>query len=181
MIFQYYVFEDIYNQDELKEINNVLDNNKSNLYDGPAPGVIKTSKVDLVLWKNCKKILNKMYQYSIRANEIAFGFSLFNYGEENAVNYNLYNEKNSGEYGWHSDMNVHLASDFKLTAILNISEEPFKGGEFDLFVNGEMNIPSIDKPGSLLVFPTFTMHRVRPVTQGVRKTASMWLSGPKFI
>jgi len=78
-------------------------------------------------------------------------------------------------------MNVHLASDFKLTAILNISEEPFKGGEFDLFVNGEMNIPSIDKPGSLLVFPTFTMHRVRPVTQGVRKTASMWLSGPKFI
>ena len=44
------------------------------------------------------------------------------------MNYNIYGK--NGKYGWHIDASTNLLSDMKLTCLLNLSEEPYEGGEF---------------------------------------------------
>jgi PKHD-type hydroxylase len=34
--------------------------------------------------------------------------------------------------------------------------------------------------GSAIFFPSFAMHRVTPVTDGVRRSLVVWMEGPRF-
>jgi PKHD-type hydroxylase len=85
-------------------------------------------------------------------------------------------------FNWHIDTMVlsDLPLDRKVTVVclLNNPEE-FEGGEFELRLNSEIHRPKLRK-GSIIAFPSFISHRVIPVTQGVRHTATLWLTGPKF-
>jgi PKHD-type hydroxylase len=36
------------------------------------------------------------------------------------------------------------------------------------------------KRGRILFFPSFILHKVHPVTKGVRKSIVAWVEGPKF-
>lgn len=40
--------------------------------------------------------------------------------------------------------------------------------------------PDFNKLGSVMVFPSFMMHRVKPVTKGTRYSAVSWFLGPPF-
>ena len=95
----------------------------------------------------------------------------------NYLNYNVYKE--GAEYSWHSDGSDHSHNfDQKYTVLINLSEQPYEGGEFDLFDNGpqEMKFTS----GDILMFTSHMPHRVRPVTKGERITLTYWMVGPKF-
>jgi PKHD-type hydroxylase len=70
--------------------------------------------------------------------------------------------------------------DYKLTAIINVSNEKYEGGNFELFTNGPNHIKSLDHLGSVIIFPSYMQHRVTPVTKGTRKTVSIWFKGPLF-
>jgi PKHD-type hydroxylase len=54
----------------------------------------------------------------------------------------------------------------------------FEGGLLQLRMYQEFT-PEL-KMGSIIAFPSFLEHGVTPVTKGVRYTATMWLSGPRF-
>jgi PKHD-type hydroxylase len=41
-------------------------------------------------------------------------------------------------------------------------------------------VPAEKKKGSVLLFPSWILHRVTPVTKGVRKSIVVWVTGPKF-
>jgi PKHD-type hydroxylase len=97
-------------------------------------------------------------------------------------------------YNWHPDQNSHPyqhddGQDFegkirKISAsiILNDPSE-YEGGEleFDLGrINGEPASETCDqltKQGSIVVFPSFVYHRVKPVTKGTRYSLVMWNIG----
>jgi PKHD-type hydroxylase len=36
------------------------------------------------------------------------------------------------------------------------------------------------KKGSVILFPSFTMHRVTPVTKGVRRSLVLWVGGEAY-
>ena len=102
-------------------------------------------------------------------------------------------------YGWHHDATKfsynkgnghHINYDGrerKLTAVTLLSDD-FSGGEFELShqVSGanddtEVSVLSVDLSlGSILVFPSFLWHRVKPVTRGIRHSMQMWCLGPPF-
>jgi PKHD-type hydroxylase len=66
-----------------------------------------------------------------------------------------------------------------LTLLLN---DDFEGGEFQ--VNDgkeEMAITVPMNKGRVVLFPSFMIHRVKPVTKGVRKSLVVWVLGPKFV
>jgi len=97
-------------------------------------------------------------------------------------NINLYESKNKSEYDFHIDATDDHVSDIKLTGIVNISEEPYEGGEFIAFYGGKFaEIPEIKNPGSSILLKHGILHKVNPVTKGIRKTLSYWFQGPKFI
>ena len=57
----------------------------------------------------------------------------------------------------------------------------FEGGEFEINQGTETNPMVTDtKKNRAIVFPSWTIHRVKPVIKGVRKSLVIWVVGPKF-
>lgn len=84
-------------------------------------------------------------------------------------------------YHWHVDVFPlsGLPMDRKLTVVCLLNDPAeFTGGEFQIRLYSEYTAPLVK--GSVIAFPSFLEHRVVPVTSGVRKSATMWLRGPRF-
>lgn len=84
-------------------------------------------------------------------------------------------------YNWHVDVFPlsGLPLDRKLTVVCLLNDPAeFTGGEFQIRLYSEYTAPLVK--GSVIAFPSFLEHRVVPVTSGVRKSATMWLRGPRF-
>lgn len=84
-------------------------------------------------------------------------------------------------YGWHVD-NFPLAglpTDRKVSVVCLMSDpSEFEAGELQIRLYSEYTAPLVK--GSVIAFPSILEHRVTPVTAGLRATATMWLSGPRF-
>jgi PKHD-type hydroxylase len=66
----------------------------------------------------------------------------------------------------------------KLTVLMFLNDD-FEGGK--LFIqNGHEKIYPPQAPGTCLVFPSFMLHGVEPVTKGIRRSIVTWLVGPWF-
>jgi PKHD-type hydroxylase len=181
MKYDFYYHTNVLSNEECETIrSNVIRDIDDSWNDSPAHGVIKSAKTTVVQWNKAKSYLSKVEDLAHLTNENYFGFSVNKYHDFSTVNYNEYS---SGcEYGWHSDaLKSESCSDIKLTVIVNITTEPYSGGEFQLFLNQERTISSLNAPGSVIVFPSWIQHRVTPVTSGIRKSLSFWIIGPKFI
>ena len=65
-------------------------------------------------------------------------------------------------------------------SLLNLSEETYQGGELVLFRGNEFVCKEFNTPGSAIIFPAFTNHKVNKIISGKRYTLAIWMSGPKF-
>lgn len=177
-LYDFYSLPNLYTKEECREIVEICEQNRSDiLKDSPAPDKkAKTHVTDIDYFGD---ILKKYFKYVHEINRNFYGFELFK-DPPLGINFNVYTEKEN-EYPYHRDCNTPgSSSDSKLTAILNVSEESYKGGEFFMFFGKDKLVEEINQPGTLLVFPSFIFHKVTPVTSGSRKTISTWFQGPAF-
>lgn len=122
-------------------------------------------------------------------NEDYYGFELNGY---QTFQYTVYDSQNNGYYNWHmdiklddysKDLNKNLDDTRKLTLIMPLSQqgEDYIGGEFELNL-GDHESPTMIPvyKGQIIAFPSFLIHRVKPVLRGIRKSLVIWVEGPKF-
>jgi len=180
----YWYWNKLLSTEEIVEINIICENYiDSSNFDRPAEGVVKTATVQPVPWKYLQPNLEEVYENWMLINRDIFGYNLYpimrNY---DFWNYNTYDSKNNGEYGYHVDMDHKRVSDIKFTGIVNISDEPYEGGEFITWGNGKDNkISEISRAGDVILLNYGILHKVNPVTKGIRKTLSFWFYGPPFV
>jgi len=87
--------------------------------------------------------------------------------------------KPDGHYNAHVDtIHEHSNTTRKLTALAFLNDD-YEGGKFFLNANGNMYYPPQEK-GTVLVFPSYMIHGVEPVTKGIRYSCVTWLVGPYF-
>lgn len=117
-------------------------------------------------------------------NEQFYNFDLNGYS---AIQYSEYHGDESGKYDFHMD--TFLGEEGKnfemrklsLVMMLNTPGVDFQGGEFQINKGQEKDAESIEMiKGRMIFFPSFLIHRVAPVTQGIRKSLVIWVTGPKF-
>lgn len=115
-----------------------------------------------------------MYNHALYANELAeWNFHMGRPEPVQLASYDI-----NGFYGWHSDWDPLLKTPTirKLSAILLLSNpDEFEGGQFEFEKNERIEM----KRGTLIVFPSFALHQVTPVTKGIRYSATCWVVGPK--
>ena len=175
-----YYWEPVYTPKEVKEINKNLKKYIMNedTTRWAAEDVVKTSKVDAIIWKNAKKYLHKFNDFIRLRNARVFGFHLF---PENDYDWLFINRYSKGEqYAWHQDGHTHPPSDIKITALLNLSESPYEGGTLEMNTGYIKKAPEMDKPGNMIIFPSFILHRVTPVTKGTRTSVAFLLTGCRW-
>lgn len=91
-------------------------------------------------------------------------------------------------YDYHTDFNFlktppktsvpNLVRKVSVSIQLNDPSE-FEGGELELLFGKDPMVFSLKK-GHALTFASFILHRVRPITKGIRKSLVLWYGGPSF-
>lgn len=107
-------------------------------------------------------------------------FDLDIWGFVEHFQYTIYDGKND-HYTWHLDRGPgNSISPRKLSLVIQLSDpSEYEGGELEIFDAPEPT-QVIKQKGLVVAFPSFILHRVTPVTKGIRKTLVVWLTGPRF-
>lgn len=92
----------------------------------------------------------------------------------------LANYEENGFFDWHMDFGAGDISNRKLSITVQLSDETeYEGGELQFMIN--QNIVTAPKTkGTAIIFPSFALHRVLPVTKGARKSIVGWIAGPPY-
>jgi len=111
-------------------------------------------------------------------------FQLDLYGFIENIQYTVYEgsteENASGHYTWHIDKGNAAGAPRKLSIVIQLSDpSEYDGGNLELMFSSQPTILKKAK-GMLYAFPSYLLHRVTPVSAGIRRTLVVWISGPKF-
>lgn len=113
-----------------------------------------------------------------KINSNFYNFDVFGFIED--FQYTIYEQSYNGFYNWHIDSGVGHGMPRKLSLVLQLSSpEEYEGGDLEIMNSSEPTTVFKEK-GLITVFPSFTLHRVTPVTKGTRKTLVVWIAGPAF-
>ena len=148
-----------------------------------------------VVWVNEPWIYKEIHPYVYEANKNA-GWN-FEFDTSETCQFTKY--KKGQFYNWHFDMfdepynlpnnpNMH-GKIRKISVICQLTDpSKYKGGEleFDFRRNSPIKeskteiCTEIQPKGSIVVFPSYVWHRVKPVTSGTRYSLVMWNLGRPF-
>ena len=140
---------------------------------------VRSSKVS---WLHTDNWISGMMAHFINcANLESFEFDLVNWGSD--IQYTIYDEEGDC-YDWHIDGPLQSAFNpnhyRKLSISLCLSsKDEYDGGELDVRVGTLERNYKIDM-GDVIIFPSDTLHRVRPIKSGKRISLVGWYAGPKF-
>lgn len=117
----------------------------------------------------------QMAGMGLEANRQAWKFDIT---YANQCDYLIYDVE--GHYKAHTDtvMDPKQADCRKLTVLAFLNED-FEGGRLFLMLGSEKVYPP-QNAGTVLVFPSFVLHGVEPVTKGTRRSVVTWMVGPWF-
>ena len=139
-------------------------------------------RVTRVAWMDrCQKIewlYAKIEQAVLELNSRLYKYEL--YGLIENFQYTVYESAEGGHYDWHCDTG-ETVEPRKISLTLQLSEpSAYEGGELLLQGGAGGPVRAQKSRGSLVAFPSYMMHRVTPVTAGIRKSLVFWVAGPAF-
>lgn len=121
-------------------------------------------------------IFNRISTLASQANIEKYGFDILG----------LYEPLQMAEYGpddyfqWHMDFGPGESSRRKLSLTVQLSDpDSYEGGNLQFLINNR----TVDAPrdrGTVVIFPSFVLHRVTPVTSGRRRSIVGWISGVPY-
>lgn len=131
-----------------------------------------------------KWIFDRLFSIIEISNDLYFQFKLTGF------EFFQYTEYCPGEYyHYHTDTHFNvtdikkdsfLTRKLSLTILLNDPEE-FTGGEFQICVgNPENPLTHKISKGDAILFPSYLLHRIKPIEHGIRKSLVVWVLGPKW-
>jgi len=175
----YQWFDNVLNEEKLEWINNL-----SEIYP-IEPGVIvgndddkkiRNSSIRWIHYDNLSAwVYDDLSNIAIEANN-KWKFDLNSIVD--SIQYSEYSE-DGGHYDWHLDIGPTI-NHRKVSVISQLSgSDEYEGGELQIWTGGEYKTVPKDK-GSCIVFPSFIMHRVTPVTKGTRKSLVLWVGGGSY-
>ncbi len=175
-------WDDYFSEPELDILQNIAKNASSQALIGAStadPDVRRT----LLHWVYNSKEYNWLYKklgkLITSINNDYFRFDLI--GCEEPIQLANYTSVDKGMYTWHVDRSSRIPTTRKLSVVMQLSHpEEYDGGQLELKVENDECTIIPKRRGLIVVFPSWTIHRVTPVTAGNRQSLVQWVSGPEF-
>lgn len=121
-------------------------------------------------------VFGRITQAVVEMNAEFFGFDLS--GIEQGLQFTRYVAPGQ-HYNWHLDR-AHQTPTRKLSVSVQLSDpSSYKGGNLQ-FRLGPKTETITKELGMATFFPSWTLHRVSKVTEGVRDSLVAWVNGPSF-
>jgi PKHD-type hydroxylase len=131
-------------------------------------------------------LYQRLMKLAIEANGI-WDFDLKSAFEQ--IQYTEYHASDAGHYDWHQDIGFGaLASRRKISITIQLSEsKDYKGGDLLIALGGSTKDGEFKNNhvcprglGKGVLFPSYMMHKVSPITKGTRKSLVLWVGGEHY-
>lgn len=123
------------------------------------------------------ELYTEILKAAVACNAEFYQFKLSGLPEK--IQYTVYTENDKGHYDWHIDMGP-MEVNRKLSVVVQLSDpSEYEGG--DLEINNGKIVQVEKEKGTMILFPSYMLHRVTPVTKGTRRTLVAWINGPAFV
>ena len=158
-----------------------------------------TIRKNKVIWSSDDELFGMLFPKLNQANAAA-GWN-YNITCCEPCQYTIYYGDNN-HYDWHTETSSAMPTQGitantirKISCVIQLSDaKDYEGGDFNLVSvdtekEGEaktwqvrpVDIPHMKHKGAAIFFPSTLFHRVRPITNGTRRTLVTWFRGPKWI
>lgn len=131
-----------------------------------------------VRWLEDGWIRSLLWPFAQRAAEGGFRVALDGRCQMQICEYSAHR---GDQYGWHHDVRWHSQDDTdrKISITVQLSTpESYTGGDLE-FEEVATNADFRSR-GTVVLFPSYLRHRIRPVTSGTRRALVAWFSGPRW-
>lgn len=127
--------------------------------------------------KQWKWVYQKLHDMIVGANDAMWKFDLNCMNEQ--IQYTEYYGSNEGGYHWHMDCGQEIQNQRKISVTVQLSApDEYEGGDLQFNIGRQITAPRVQ--GAAVIFPSFYLHRVTPVTKGVRKSFVLWVGGEPY-
>jgi PKHD-type hydroxylase len=131
---------------------------------------------NLELNEKTKWIFDRIAAATATANAEYYRYNIL--GITHALQLLHYKGEEGGHYDWHIDAGPGASSTRKISVVVPLNQPTeFEGGVLEVNNNGVV-YDAPQEPGSMILFPSFCLHRVNPVTKGNRWSLVSWVHGP---
>lgn len=122
-------------------------------------------------------VIDRIMTQVVEANTAIWNFDLKSIIDN--IQYTEY-EGNGGHYDWHLDIGPGKISHRKISIVIQLSDESdYIGGDLEIMTGSEhVKVPR--GKGNVVIFPSFLLHRVVPLTSGNRKSLVLWVGGGQY-
>ena len=174
--------ENIFTDQELDEI--VIQGNRVKKTSGTVSGSISDYRVCDIAWLKSDETESDFdWVYATltdaikKVNNEYFQFDLTHL---TALQFTVYDGKNNSNYQKHMDLGRPFPNR-KLSFSIQLSDDnEYTGGDLRFhYIKTQPEIAPRTR-GKIIFFPTWTVHYVTPVTQGIRYSLVGWVNGPNF-
>jgi PKHD-type hydroxylase len=122
-------------------------------------------------------VIDRIMTQVVEANNAIWNFDLSSIIDN--IQYTEY-EGNGGHYDWHLDIGPGKISHRKISIVIQLSDpSDYVGGDLEIMTGSEQVTVPRGK-GNVVVFPSFLLHRVVPLTGGNRKSLVLWVGGGHY-
>lgn len=173
-------WDDIFTDDELDYLQDLASYAEDDAFvgDGVTDSDIRRSKLKWINYKDHDWVFDRLSHIISSINTQYYRFRLDGFGE--AIQLTNYDSVNEGTYNWHQDFGANCGPSRKLSIVMQLScPSQYEGGNLEIMTGKEPE--QIEKKrGLITIFPSYTLHRVTPVTAGTRQSLVAWITGPEF-
>jgi len=178
----YYWFENGFTSDELIEIENLtktIEFKKANV--GQHSAVESDHRKSQIKWcpqnDEWEWVYNKLHNMIVSANNEMWKMDITHMRED--IQYTEYYGTQNGGYEWHMDCGQGIQNQRKISVTVQLSDsDDYEGGNLQFNTGSEITAPR--GKGNVVIFPSFYLHRVTPVTKGTRKSFVLWVGGEPY-
>jgi PKHD-type hydroxylase len=170
-------WDEVFTPDECRQIISFVEEQYEPGRIGPngeVDGVIRNSQMAFIEpTPQNQFVFRRLTDVVVELNERYFRFDLYGFME--GLQISRYD--GSQHYSWHIDSGI---APRKLSLSVQLSDpDDYEGGDVELMLSQDPTAVSRGQ-GNLALFPSYTVHRVTPVTKGTRYSLVGWLAGPAF-
>jgi PKHD-type hydroxylase len=181
---EYYWFKEGFNKEELDIIEKdvqLIKPQYGTIASGGDPDDITGIRKSTIRWMfqdpKFEWIYNRISELVTEANNAIWKFDIT--GMPEAIQYTEYYD-NGGHYDWHMDCGPGELSTRKVSVTVQLSDsDEYEGGDLE-FMRGSTAEQAPRGKGVVVIFPSYMLHRVTPITKGTRKSFVLWLGGSHY-
>lgn len=121
-------------------------------------------------------IYRKLAELSVVTNSQRYNYDILGFQQE--LQLTRYSKDDFFE--WHLDFGPGSISVRKLSVTVQLSDpDEYEGGDLEFMINQNI-VKAPRKKGTVIIFPSFILHRVTPITKGTRQSIVGWVAGPPY-